>query len=70
MNNPVPPVCPHCGSARLIASSASRKIFIDHDGERIPLLTVNFNLDRPVIEEQAEQYTCSCSWRGSIEECC
>ena len=67
MNNPSLP-CPHCGSTRLVASPQSRRIFIDHDGDRIPLLTVNFNLDRPVLEETTPLYSCGCSWIGTKEE--
>ncbi len=61
MNDPKPRICPHCGSRQLVAHVSSRRIFIDHNGERIPLLTVNYNLDHPVIEEQATTYTCTCS---------
>ena len=60
--------CPHCGSHQLVAHQHSRKIYIDHAEERIPLLTVNFNLDHPVMEEHAITYTCSCSWAGGEAE--
>jgi predicted RNA-binding Zn-ribbon protein involved in translation (DUF1610 family) len=65
MNDPKPPTCPHCGSSQLIVHNRSRRIFINHEGERIPLLTVNFRLDHPVMEESAVTYTCSCSWNGN-----
>jgi hypothetical protein len=65
MNDMLPPMCPHCGSNQLIVHTSSRRIFINSEGERIPLLTVNFRLDHPVIEERALTYTCSCTWNGS-----
>lgn len=58
----LPPACPHCGSRQLVANTSSRRIFINHDGERIPLLTANFRLDHPVIEENAVTHTCACTW--------
>jgi hypothetical protein len=69
MNDTQPAACPHCGSNQLIAHQSSRRVFINHEGERIPLLTVNFRLDHPVMEENAVTYTCSCSWNGNGSEC-
>jgi hypothetical protein len=69
MSNPKSPSCPHCGSSKFISSVANRKIYIDHNGERIPLLTSNFSLRHPVIEEEATTFTCSCSWTGVKEKC-
>lgn len=63
------PACPCCGSQQLIASSSCRRVFINHQGERIPLLTVNYCLDRPVIEQTSKLFSCSCSWSGSMDEC-
>lgn len=67
MNNPPPPSCPYCGSHQLVASSSSRKVFIDHNGTQIPLLTANFSLDRPVIETSKVRYVCRCSANEPIE---
>lgn len=64
MNDTPRPSCPHCGSRQLVAHKNSRKVFINHAGERIPLLTVNFSMDHPIIEETATLYTCACSWTG------
>lgn len=61
-------MCPHCGSHKLVAHNSSRKVFIDHNGERIPLLTVNYSLGHPVIEEDTTTYTCTCSWAGSAAD--
>jgi hypothetical protein len=66
--NDFPAVCPCCGSRQLISGTSNRKIYISHAGERIPLLTVNFCLDRPVFEETAKIYRCSCSWQGTAGE--
>jgi len=60
--------CPQCGSQQLIVHRNSRMIYINHDGERIPLLTANFRLNRPVLEEHATVYTCPCSWAGNAGE--
>ena len=68
MNNPGSPVCPHCRSHQLIAHTSRRKVFIDHKGERIPLLTVNYTLGHPVIEANSTTYTCACSWAGVASE--
>ena len=65
MSNPTTPACPHCGSQQLIAHHNSRMVYINHDGERIPLLTANYSLDHPVIEAHSTTYTCSCSWVGN-----
>ncbi|MCF7849072.1 MAG: hypothetical protein K9M45_09495 [Kiritimatiellales bacterium] len=67
MNKPVSPACPHCGSHQLVSRVASRKVYIDHEGECIPLLTANFNLGNPVVENSATIYSCSCSWTGTID---
>lgn len=56
------PFCPRCGSTQLFSSSGSRKVFIDHKGERIPLLTANYSLALPVIEDRVTTYTCACTW--------
>ncbi len=63
MNNQTPS-CPHCGSHQLIAHQNSRRVVITHTGLRIPLLTANYTLDHPVIEERTTTYTCCCSWTG------
>lgn len=60
--------CPHCGSQQLIAHRNSRMIYLTHDGERVPLLTANFRLHRPVVEERSTVYACTCSWAGSAGE--
>ncbi|NNJ71478.1 MAG: hypothetical protein HKP10_09370 [Kiritimatiellales bacterium] len=65
MSESEPCMCPHCGSHQLVAHQTRRRVFINHDGERIPLLSVNFSLTHPVIEEQNITFTCSCSWAGS-----
>jgi len=65
MNDPKTPTCPHCGSQQLIAHHNSRMVFINHAGERIPLLTAHYSLDHPVIEAHSTTYTCSCSWVGN-----
>ncbi|WP_372845761.1 hypothetical protein [Pontiella sp.] len=69
MSKPNPPACPHCGSAKFISSIANRKVYLDHNGKRVPLLTTNFSLGHPVIEEEAWTLTCPCSWTGAKEEC-
>ena len=66
MTNSSAPACPHCGSRQLVLSSSNRKIFINHEGERIPLLTANFSLGFPVIEEKTQ--TLTYSWTGSANE--
>jgi len=43
-------------------------IYISQEGVRIPLLTTNFRLNRPVVEEHATVYTCTCSWAGNAGE--
>ena len=68
MNNDIHLACPHCGSRKLISRAGTRKIFLDHNGEVIPLLTANFNLDKPIIEESSITYTCSCSWSGTAAD--
>lgn len=54
---------------QLVSASSCRKVYIDHHGERIPLLTANFSLGLPVIEENATTYTCNCSWAGAEGDC-
>ncbi|MBN2164301.1 MAG: hypothetical protein JXR25_08200 [Pontiellaceae bacterium] len=63
MNDP-PRQCPQCGSFQLITHRNSRRVFINHAGEYIPLLTVHFNLNRPILEKETTTYTCNCSWAG------
>ncbi len=68
MNDTPPLQCPHCGSPRLVASPGSRHVFLDHKGDPVPLLTVNFCLDRPVMEKRTVLYSCGCSWSGTADE--
>lgn len=68
MNEAAHPACPHCGSRHLVTHLRSRKVFIDPQGERIPLLTVHFSLGSPIIEESSTTFTCACSWAGKEDE--
>lgn len=68
MNSAQRPACPQCGSHQLISCHAIRRVFINRNGERIPLLTVHHALDHPVIEERVTLYTCICQWSGYASE--
>lgn len=68
MNEQVPAACPRCGSSRLIAHTASRKVFIDRNGKSVPPLTATRCLINPVVEKTSTVYICACSWVGTANE--